>query len=47
MYLSDRVYSLGIDEAGQFAEFALLAYSSSRVPSGARNVEWCGLLADS
>jgi hypothetical protein len=28
MYLSDRVYSLGIDEAGQFAEFALLAYSS-------------------
>lgn len=25
MYLSDRVYSLGMDEAGQFAEFALLA----------------------
>jgi len=29
MYLSDRVYSLGIDEAGQFVEFALLAFFRS------------------
>ena len=48
MCLSNRMYSLGIDKAGPFVKlYASLAYIKVKYPSGACNVERCGLLADS
>jgi hypothetical protein len=47
MCLSNRMYLLGIDKAGQLGSFTLhLAYIQVEY-FGACNVETCGLLADS
>ena len=48
MCLSNRMYSLGIDSAGLLVKLhCFTGLNESRVPVGARNVETCGLLADS